>query len=148
MQVCTSRFWFNYRHVANTLSFYHTVKRLGIPDSNIVLMLADDIPCNPRNGVGGRPTLGPRAVGAYTTGAVLTSLLSEGSPPNQPTNQPPPAAAMPATVYNNADHRVDLYGDSIEVDYRGYEVTVKNFIRVLAGAPCTARCQRVVGSLA
>ena len=49
-QVCTSRFWFNYRHVANTLSFYHTVKRLGIPDSHIVLMLADDIPCNPRNG--------------------------------------------------------------------------------------------------
>ena len=49
LQVCTSRFWFNYRHVANTLSFYHTVKRLGIPDSHIVLMLADDIPCNPRN---------------------------------------------------------------------------------------------------
>ncbi|CAN0541573.1 unnamed protein product, partial [Scytosiphon promiscuus] len=32
-QVCTSRFWFNYRHVANTLSVYHTVRRLGIPDS-------------------------------------------------------------------------------------------------------------------
>lgn len=48
-QVCTSRFWFNYRHVANTLSVYHTVRRLGIPDSNIVLMLADDMPCNARN---------------------------------------------------------------------------------------------------
>ncbi|CAN0104489.1 unnamed protein product, partial [Ectocarpus sp. 13 AM-2016] len=47
--VCTSRFWFNYRHVANTLSVYHTVRRLGIPDSNIVLMLADDMPCNARN---------------------------------------------------------------------------------------------------
>ncbi|CAN0301606.1 unnamed protein product, partial [Scytosiphon promiscuus] len=47
--VCTSRFWFNYRHVANTLSVYHTVRRLGIPDSNIVLMLADDMPCNDRN---------------------------------------------------------------------------------------------------
>lgn len=31
-QVCTSRFWFNYRHVANTLSVYRSVKRLGIPD--------------------------------------------------------------------------------------------------------------------
>nr|XP_020010781.1 GPI-anchor transamidase-like [Castor canadensis] len=30
--VCTSRFWFNYRHVANTLSVYRSVKRLGIPD--------------------------------------------------------------------------------------------------------------------
>lgn len=47
--MCTSRFWFNYRHVANTLSVYHTVRRLGIPDSNIVLMLADDMPCNARN---------------------------------------------------------------------------------------------------
>ncbi|MFH4984203.1 hypothetical protein AB6A40_010912, partial [Gnathostoma spinigerum] len=45
----TSRFWFNYRHVANVLSLYHSVKRLGIPDSNIILMLADDMPCNPRN---------------------------------------------------------------------------------------------------
>ncbi|CAN0008012.1 unnamed protein product, partial [Ascophyllum nodosum] len=26
--VCTSRFWFNYRLVANTLSVYHTVRRL------------------------------------------------------------------------------------------------------------------------
>lgn len=47
--VCTSRFWFNYRHVANTLSVYHTVRRMGIPDSQIVLMLADDMPCNDRN---------------------------------------------------------------------------------------------------
>ncbi|KJH46805.1 LSM domain protein [Dictyocaulus viviparus] len=47
--VCTSRFWFNYRHVSNVLALYHTVKRLGIPDSNIILMLAEDIPCNPRN---------------------------------------------------------------------------------------------------
>ena len=31
-QVCTSRFWFNYRHVANVLSIYRSVKRLGIPD--------------------------------------------------------------------------------------------------------------------
>lgn len=30
--VDTSRFWFNYRHVANVLSMYRSVKRLGIPD--------------------------------------------------------------------------------------------------------------------
>ncbi|KAI3478804.1 hypothetical protein L1887_59208 [Cichorium endivia] len=47
--VCTSKFWFNYRHIANTLGMYRTVKRLGIPDSNIILMLADDAACNPRN---------------------------------------------------------------------------------------------------
>lgn len=86
--VSTSRFWFNYRHLANALSVYRTVKRLGIPDSQIILMLPDDMACNPRN-------------------------------------------AFPGTVYSNADRAVDLYGDNIEVDYRGYEVTVENFIRLL-----------------
>ncbi|KAJ3156963.1 glycosylphosphatidylinositol anchor biosynthesis [Geranomyces variabilis] len=88
--VCTSRFWFNYRHIANTLSIYHTVKRLGVPDSNIILMLSDDVACNARN-------------------------------------------HFPATVYNNAGRFLDLYGRNIEVDYRGYEVTVENFIRLLTG---------------
>jgi phosphatidylinositol glycan class K len=86
--VGTSRFWFNYRHLANVLSLYRTVKRLGIPDSQIILMLPDDMACNPRN-------------------------------------------AFPGTVYNNADRGLDLYGDNIEVDYRGYEVTVENFIRLM-----------------
>ncbi|KAI0198901.1 peptidase C13 family-domain-containing protein [Astrocystis sublimbata] len=86
--VGTSRFWFNYRHLANVLSMYRTVKRLGIPDSQIILMLPDDMACNPRN-------------------------------------------AFPGTVYSNSDRAVDLYGDNIEVDYRGYEVNVENFIRLL-----------------
>ncbi|KAI3660562.1 hypothetical protein MP638_000102 [Amoeboaphelidium occidentale] len=96
--VCTSRFWFNYRHIANTLSIYRTVKRLGIPDSHIILMLADDVACNPRN-------------------------------------------RYPATVFNNKDRKLDLYGGpieqgndgTVEVDYRGYEVTVESFIRLLTG---------------
>ena len=86
--VCTSRFWFNYRHLANVLSIYRTVKRLGIPDSQIIMMLPDDMACNPRN-------------------------------------------AFPGTVYSNSGRVVDLYGDNIEVDYRGYEVTVESFIRLL-----------------
>ena len=28
---------------------FRTVKRLGIPDERIILMLADDMACNPRN---------------------------------------------------------------------------------------------------
>ncbi|KAJ2397782.1 glycosylphosphatidylinositol anchor biosynthesis, partial [Coemansia sp. RSA 2603] len=88
--VCTSRFWFNYRHIANTLSMYRTVKRLGIPDSHIILMLADDVACNPRN-------------------------------------------SYPAAVYDHPRKTTDLYGDNVEVDYRGYEVTVENFIRLLTG---------------
>ena len=88
--VDTSRFWFNYRHVANALSFYRSVKRLGIPDSQIILMLADDMACNPRN-------------------------------------------PHPATVFNNKNEAINVYGDDVEVDYRNYEVTVENFIRVLTG---------------
>nr|CAG4644018.1 EOG090X07K0 [Lepidurus arcticus] len=88
--VDTSRFWFNYRHVANVLSLYRSVKRLGIPDSQIILMIADDMACNPRN---------PR----------------------------------PATVFNNANQHINVYGDDVEVDYRGYEVTVENFVRLLTG---------------
>lgn len=93
--VCTSRFWFNYRHMANTLSLYRTVKRLGIPDERIILMLADDMACNARN-------------------------------------------KYPAQVFNNENHRLNLYGDNVEVDYRGYEVTVEIFLRVLTGRHETA----------
>ncbi|XP_057713428.1 GPI-anchor transamidase isoform X2 [Corythoichthys intestinalis] len=88
--VCTSRFWFNYRHVANSLSLYRSVKRLGIPDSHIVLMLADDMACNHRN-------------------------------------------PKPATVFSHKNAELNVYGDDVEVDYRGYEVTVENFLRVLTG---------------
>lgn len=76
--------------MANTLSLYRTVKRLGIPDERIILMLADDMACNPRNN-------------------------------------------YPAQVFNNENHQLNLYGDNVEVDYRGYEVTVENFLRVLTG---------------
>ncbi|EGD76563.1 hypothetical protein PTSG_07678 [Salpingoeca rosetta] len=47
--VSTSMYWYNYRHTSNALVFYHTVKRLGIPDSNILLFLGEDHACNPRN---------------------------------------------------------------------------------------------------
>lgn len=46
-------FWFNYRHVANAAAIYAAVKRTGIPDSQIILMLADDIACNARNSLKG-----------------------------------------------------------------------------------------------
>ncbi|EYB86548.1 hypothetical protein Y032_0277g1129 [Ancylostoma ceylanicum] len=100
--VCTSRFWFNYRHVSNVLALYHTVKRLGIPDSNIILMLAEDVPCNPRN--------------------------------------PRPGTVYAARAGNN------LYGTDVEVDYRGEEVTVENFIRLLTGRhhPATPRSKRLL----
>ena len=40
---------------------------------------------------------------------------------------------FPGNVYANPGQDLDLYGNNIEVDYRGYEVTVENFIRLLTG---------------
>ncbi|KAF8476154.1 peptidase C13 family-domain-containing protein [Kalaharituber pfeilii] len=96
--VGTSPSWLNYYHLANVLSMYRTVKRLGTPDSQIIMMLSDDVACNPRN-------------------------------------------TFPGTVYNNADRVLYLYGDNIEVDYHGYEVTVENSDRV---APDTPRSKRLL----
>jgi glycosylphosphatidylinositol transamidase (GPIT) subunit GPI8 len=47
--VSTSIFWYNYRHTANALAVYRAVKEMGLDDDHIILMLADDHACNPRN---------------------------------------------------------------------------------------------------
>lgn len=88
--VSSSKYWYNYRHAANVLSIYRSIKRLGIDDSHIILMLADDMACDARN-------------------------------------------PWPGTIFNNAHHHLNVYGDDVEVDYRGEEVTVENFIRLLTG---------------
>jgi len=85
--VSTSRFYHNYRHVTNALTVYNTLRLGGIPDSHIILMLADDIPCDSRN--------------------------------------PEPNSVV--------CQRENLFPSSVEVDYRGNDVTVDNFIRVLTG---------------
>jgi phosphatidylinositol glycan class K len=41
--------------------------------------------------------------------------------------------ALPATMYNDVDHPYSLYDTSIQVDYRGLEVTVESVIQVLTG---------------
>jgi glycosylphosphatidylinositol transamidase (GPIT) subunit GPI8 len=45
----TSRYWYNYRHAANTFAIYQQLRSLGVPDSNIILMVAEDLQSNPRN---------------------------------------------------------------------------------------------------
>lgn len=44
-----------------------------------------------------------------------------------------PRNPRPGQVYNNAKQHINVYGDDVEVDYRGYEVTVENFVRLLTG---------------
>jgi ABC-type branched-subunit amino acid transport system substrate-binding protein/glycosylphosphatidylinositol transamidase (GPIT) subunit GPI8 len=44
-----SRGWNNYRHEADALSVYTLLRRNGVSDDNIILMLYDDIPSVPEN---------------------------------------------------------------------------------------------------
>ena len=101
--VSSSKYWFNYRHAANVLSIYRSVKRLGIDDSHIILMLADDMACDPRN-------------------------------------------PWPGTIFNNKHHQINVYGNDAEVDYRGDEVSVENFLRLLTGRhqEATPRSKRLL----
>ena len=36
-----------------------------------------------------------------------------------------PRNPRPATVFNNQNQQIDVYGDDVEVDYRGYEVSTE-----------------------
>ena len=45
----SSKFYFNYRHTVNSMYVYQIVKKLGIPDSNIIMMLPENHACHPRN---------------------------------------------------------------------------------------------------
>ena len=49
LQVCASKFWFNYRHTSNAVAVYNSVRARGVPDARILLLLADDAGCNGRN---------------------------------------------------------------------------------------------------
>ena len=62
---------------------------MGIPDSNIILMLPDDQACDARN-------------------------------------------IYRAQMFNNFDHKINLY-ENIEVDYRGLDVNVQQFMQILTG---------------
>eukprot|EP00906_Rhabdomonas_costata_P018723 RCo027300 len=86
--VSTSKYWFNYRHQVNALHVYAAVKRWGIPDDRIILMLAEDVACNSRN-------------------------------------------PFPAEVYGPGRGK-NLHTPTIEVDYRGIEVTAGAFLRLLS----------------
>merc|ERR1712241_1562998 len=57
-----------------------------------------------------------------------------------------PRNPRPATVFNNENENIDVYGDDVEVDYRGYEVTVENFVRLLTGRlpAATPRSKRLL----
>jgi glycosylphosphatidylinositol transamidase (GPIT) subunit GPI8 len=100
---CTSSYWFNYRHVSNALSVYYIIRRMGIPDSQIILMNSMDPLCDARNPYPGE---------LYSTRGMETSLNKLHKPD-----------------FNKSQY-LDI---GVEVDYRGDEVSVDSFLRVLTG---------------
>jgi GPI-anchor transamidase subunit K len=90
--LCTSRYFFNYRHFVNALSVYKTIKDAGYTDDRIIFMNSDDdITCDARNPIPGQV---------------------------------------------NSDIGVNFFrnlSDHIELDYKGTEVTVDAFLRLLVG---------------
>ena len=100
--VDTSMFWFNYRHASGTLAFYRTVKQLGIPDEQVILMIAGPVACDPRNAMRGRVFIRSGGVSEVYAGA--TDLRST---PSSACGDGPPS-----------------------IDYRGAAVTVDAFLGV------------------
>ncbi|CAD7940569.1 unnamed protein product, partial [Amoebophrya sp. A120] len=123
----SSRYFYNYRHASNALSFYHTVKRLGIPDSQIILMLAEDYACNPRNPFPGQ---------IFNDQSKSLNLYSDEGDANSSSGPFQNRGQSRRTSDTKVDQLSQLQQDSsssVEVDYRGDEVTVGNFLRLLTG---------------
>lgn len=98
--VCSSQYWHNYRHAAGALTVYDMMRRFGVPDSQIVLMLAGDIPCDPRNAAPGRmvnaradgpnlylPDIQVDYRGAEVTAENFLRVLSDAVPPGTPASR-------------------------------------------------------------
>src|SRR4051812_41223038 len=47
--VSTSRYWHNYRHASNAMLLYRIMRDAGVPDDNIVLLMAEQYACDARN---------------------------------------------------------------------------------------------------
>ncbi|PHJ20136.1 peptidase c13 family protein [Cystoisospora suis] len=153
--VNTSRYWYNYRHTANALSIYHTVKRLGIPDSRIILMLADDHACSPRNAFPGQVFNGEaRRLNLYggKTGEREEDEENErrrsfsrgGRSESGTSDERGEDEDTRRGGEEEEQHQSDL--EEVEVDYRGDEVQVDAFLRLLAGrhSPDTPRGKRLL----
>jgi GPI-anchor transamidase subunit K len=100
----SSRFWFNYRHAVNALAIYNLIRQNGIPDENIILMLADDIPANPRN--------------PFKNQVFYETITTKANSRTRPITTHKPSS---------------LIDSHVQIDYRGDDVTVDNLRNVLLG---------------
>lgn len=132
--VSTSKYWFNYRHNADALTFYHAIKRQGIPDDHIILMLPEDVACSAKNIIPGHVINQPNISFSFPSALFLYNE------PISPREQYAETRDFEAkNLYNE---------ETIQVDYKGDEVTVDNFLRILTNRhdPYTPRNKRLLSN--
>jgi glycosylphosphatidylinositol transamidase (GPIT) subunit GPI8 len=122
--VCTSRYWFNYRHFANALAIYKEVRALGVPDEHIVLMSSLDAAMDPRNPFPGE---------MYSTNSAKDMLAGRdffwNSSSGSSTHTPLSSSSSDGTADYHNFHQL---GD-VQVDYSGPACNTDSFLRLLTG---------------
>lgn len=58
-----------------------------------------------------------------------------------------PRNPRPATIFNNAYQHINVYGDDVEVDYRGYEVSLHYFKTYILCLFITRRISGITSTL-
>jgi phosphatidylinositol glycan class K len=115
--VCTSRYWFNYRHLANALSVYWAARNAGIPDERIILMNSHPDASNDR-----RNSIRGTIVGA-------DAYSSRHSPSS-----------------SGGGNELDELLLGVEFDYLGEDVNARTLTQVLTGrhSPHTTKNQMML----
>lgn len=117
--VCTSRYWFNYRHQANALSIYKEVRDLGVPDERIILMSALDAAGDVRNAFPGE---------IYSTNIRSEMETGRRSKVARQGNM----TSTGTTSESKRVHSFSIVGD-VQMDYSGDDCNADSFLRLLTG---------------
>ncbi len=121
--VCTSRYWFNYRHLANALAIYKEVRAQGISDERILLMSALEAAMDPRNPFPGE---------IYSTNSAKNMINARKIARNNANFQKNSSIIDGDVVNDLGLHSFHMPGDVI-VDYSGNDCNVDAFLRLLTG---------------
>ncbi|KRX19338.1 Legumain [Trichinella nelsoni] len=73
--VAGSNGWYNYRHQADICHAYQILRKHGIPDSNIVVMMYDDIAYNEENKLSGKIINHPHGVDVYQNDVNVNNFM-------------------------------------------------------------------------
>ena len=151
--VGSSQYWHNYRHVSNALTMYDAVRSLGVPDSQIVLMLAGDTPCDARNAAPGRvvnarldgpnlyrPDIEVDYRGAEVTAEAFLRVLTDTLPADTPASRRLGSGAASRVLVYLAGHGGDEFFKFQDL----HELASQELADGLAQMASSRRCKEVL----